>query len=84
MKSACMIAAAVSFKASMKLKRFFFLALFLLIAFLLSDFFRFACGAVTVSRRILFCQAILKKYFFGVRLCGRLFYYIKSLKNQLT
>ena len=61
-----MITAAVSFKASLKPKRFFFLALFLLIAFPPFRFFcRFACDSATVSRCFLFCQAIFEKIFFA-------------------
>lgn len=79
-----MITAAVSFKASLKPKRFFFLALFLLIAFPPFRFFcRFACDSATVSRCFLFCQAIFGKNIFCVRLCGRFFVCIKSLKNKI-
>ena len=65
MKSACMITAAVSFKASMKPKRFFFLALFLLIAF---PPFRFFSALLAVSSQyhgdFCFVKRFLKKYFF--------------------
>ena len=77
-----MITAAVSFKASLKPKRFFFLALFLLIAFLLSDFFRLHRGVAKISCKILFCQAVFEKNNFSVRLCGRFFDFTKSLKNK--
>lgn len=64
MKSACMITAAVSFKASMKPKRFFFLALFLLIAFPPFRFFPLCLRCRHSITEIFILSSDFKKIFF--------------------